>query len=45
MTKLEAFLLIVAFLVAVLGYIWRRLGEPSPPYVDVPSDKKSSLDG
>ena len=30
MTRLEAFLAIVAFLVVVLGYIWRRLGEPSP---------------
>ena len=44
-TKLEAFLLIVAFLVVVLGYIWRRLGEPSPPYVEVPPDKRTGLDG
>jgi hypothetical protein len=43
MTKLEAFLIIVAFLAAVLGYIWRSLGEPSPPHV--PPDKKSGLDG
>jgi len=40
----EAFLLIVVFLVAVLAYIWRRLGEPSPPHVDVPYDKRTNLD-
>jgi hypothetical protein len=38
MTKLEAFLIVVAFLVAVLGYIWRRLGEPPPPQADPPDN-------
>jgi hypothetical protein len=43
--RIEAFLVIVAILAVVLGYIWRRLGEPSPPYVPVPPAKKTNLDG
>ncbi|MFN8091065.1 MAG: hypothetical protein U0599_02335 [Vicinamibacteria bacterium] len=30
MTRTEAWFALIAFLVVVLGYVWRRLGEPSP---------------
>jgi hypothetical protein len=38
MTRLEAFLIIVGFLVVVLAYVWRRLGEPSPKHVESDHD-------
>jgi hypothetical protein len=41
MSRLEAFLLIVACLAGVLAYVWRRLGEPSPKHVQ--HDKTDTL--
>ena len=38
MTRLQAFLIIVGFLVVVLAYAWRRLGEPAPKHVESDHD-------
>jgi hypothetical protein len=41
MSKWEAFAFLVAGLVAVLAYLWRRFGEPPPKGSSYPPDKET----